>query len=451
MNIIIVGQGKFGLTLTKQLSKEGHDLVIIDRNNDVVTKIVDECDVMGICGNGANCDILKEAGADKAKVLIATTSSDELNILCCMFAKKLGTQHTIARVRNPDYAAQSVFLREKIGINMTVNPEFATADEISRIIRFPSAANLDSFAKGKVDIASVKVPEGNPICSMAISDMKKKCKANILICAVQRGDKVFIPSGSFVVEKGDIISITGNRSAIGTFLKQIGIYKRKIHDVMIIGGGRIGYYLANMLAETGRNIKLVEQNYDKCIELSNALSDVTVIHGDGTDQDLLDEQGLESQDAFVSLTGIDEENVIVSMYAASKNIKKVITKVDRHSYSIINSMGLETMVSPSIVAGSLVTRYIRALQNSDQKARIQTLYKLLGGKVEASEFIVPEDTAYENVPFRELSILPNTLVVCIIRNGRIIFPGGEDFMKRRDSVIVVTAGRIIEDLQDIFM
>ena len=451
MNIIIVGLGKLGVTLTKQLINEGHSITVVDINNEKVASVVDTYDVMGVCGNGVTCETLETAGASKAKLIISATASDEVNILCFLIANKMGTENTIARVRNPDYAAQMQFLRNELGISMVVNPEYETANEISRIIRFPSAANLDSFARGKIEIARVRIHSDNIFCNMPIHEIRKKCKAKILICAVQREEDVYIPSGDFVLRCDDTISITGTRAEISHFMKQSGVYKQRIKNVMIIGGGRIAYYLAKLLSDTGRNIKLIEQNEKRCYELADTLPDITILHGDGTDQDILEEQGLERQDALVSLTGIDEENIIVSMYAESKGINKVITKVNRHSYSILNDIGLETVVSPQIVAGNLVTRYVRALHNSAGNSQIQTLYKLVGGKVEAVEFIVPENAGYENVPFKELNLLPNLLIGCIIRNGKIIFPGGDDVMKSHDSVIVVTAGRIIEDLHDIFV
>lgn len=451
MYIIVVGQGKLGATVTKQLANEGHDIVVVDTKNDVVSKIVDTYDVMGICGNGATVDILEEAGAKKAKLIVACTPSDEINILCCMFAKKLGTENAIARVRNPGYASQSQFLREKIGINMIVNPEFEMANEISRIIRFPSAVSLDSFVRGKVETAGVVIKEGNPVCGMQISEIRKKIKAKVLICAVQRGEKVFIPSGDFTIEANDSVYITGIRAELSAFLRQTGIHTQKIKNVMIIGGGGIGYYLADLLSDTGRNVTIIDSNEQRCIELNDMLEDATIIHGDGTDQDILDELGIDSQDALVALTGIDEENIIVSMYARSKNVKKVITKIDRHSYSILNEIGLDTKVSPQLVAGSLVTRYVRALQNSADNSKILTLYRLIGGKVEAVEFRVPENAGYENIPFKDLKLLPNILICCLIRNGKIIFPDGSDVMKSGDNVIVVTTGRILEDLHDIFI
>lgn len=451
MYIIIVGLGKLGSTLTKQLTAEGHDIVVVDPDNSVVTSTVDAYDVMGICGNGATYEILEEAGASRAKLIIAATGSDELNILCCLFAKHMGTENTIARVRNPDYAGQAQFLRNELGISMTVNPEYETANEISRIIRFPSAANLDSFAGGRVEIARVRIHSDNPLCDIPLFEMRKKTKAKVLICAVQRGDDVYIPSGDFVLKCDDVISITGTRTELSSFMKQTGVYKQKIKNVMIIGGGRIAYYLSKLLSDTGRNIKLIELSGTRCENLSERLDDVTVIHGDGTDQDILEEQCIINQDALIALTGIDEENIIVSMYAESKGVNKIITKVNRHSYSILNDIGLETVVSPQIVAGNLVTRYVRALHNSAGNSRIQTLYKLVGGKVEAAEFVVPEDAGYTNIPFKKLELLPNLLIGCIIRGGKLIFPGGDDVMKANDSVIVVTAGRIIEDLHDIFM
>ncbi len=450
MNIIIVGLGKLGITMTKQLIAEGHDITVIDTKRDTVVSAVDVYDVMGICGNGASRDTLDEAGASKAKLIIAATPSDELNILACLIAKRMGTEHTIARVRNPDYANQNQFLRDELGINMVVNPEFETANEISRIIRFPSAASLDSFARGKVEIASIRIHSDNPLCGLPIYDLRKKIRAKVIVCAIQRDDKVFIPSGDFVIKCDDVISITGTRSELTSFMRQCKIYKHKVNNVMIIGGGRIGYYLAKLLSDTGRSIKLIEQNEEKCYSLSDSLPDVTVIHGDGTDQDILDEQHLENQDALVALTGIDEENIILSMYAESKGVK-VITKVNRHSYSILNDIGLETIVSPQIVAGNLVTRYVRALHNSADNSQIQTLHKLVNGKVEAAEFIVPENAGYLDIPFKDLNLMPNLLIGCIMRNGKIIFPGGNDVMKAGDSIIVVTANRIVEDLHDIFV
>ncbi|MBR3620672.1 MAG: Trk system potassium transporter TrkA, partial [Clostridia bacterium] len=382
MYIIIVGQGKFGSTMTAQLCNESHDIVVVDINSDKVTNMVEQYDVMGICGNGSTVDVLREAGADKAKLLIATTGSDELNILCCTFAKKLGTETTIARVRNPVYATQGQFLREKIGINMIVNPEYETANEISRIIRFPSVSSLDSFARGKVEIARVAIHADNPLCNMKVADVRKKIRANVIICAVQRSGAVTIPDGNFELQAEDSINITGTRSEISSFLKQAGVYKHRIKNVMIIGGGKIGFYLSELLSDTSRNITLIDSNLRKCHELTDELTDVTVVYGDGTDQDILEEQNIEKQDALVALTGIDEENIIVSLYAESRNVEKVIAKVDRHSYSILNDIGVETLVSPQTVASNLVTRYVRALENSVDNSQIQTLYKLVGGKIE---------------------------------------------------------------------
>lgn len=450
MYIIVAGQGKLGSALTAQLADEDHNVVIIDIVSSKVTSIVDSYDVMGICGSCVNVDVLEEAGAKKADLIIACTDSDELNILCCMFAKKLGTENTVARVRNPDYSNRHDFLREKIGINLLVNPEYETANEISRIIRFPSAANVDSFAGGKVEIVRIVVHEDNPLCGMSLIDIRKKFRQQVLICAVQRGSSVTIPSGEFVIQNNDSVSITGTRNEITAFIRSLGIYKQRINNVMIVGGGRIGLYLSQLLSQTGRNIKLIDIDSEKCHQLTSLLDEVTVINGDGTDQNLLDELSIQNQDALVALTGIDEENIIVSMYARSKNVKKIITKVDRHSYSILPEVGLETIVSPQLVASSLMTRYVRALRNSDGNSQINTLYRLVGGKVEAVEFSVPAGFRYANVEFKDLRIHSDLLVVAIIRGGKIIYPGGSDVMLEGDRVIVVTAGRLLKGLDDIF-
>ena len=450
MYIIIVGQGKYGLTLTENLSNDGHDIVVIDRISEVVSSVVDQFDVMGICGNGSTVEILEEAGAAKANVLIACTDSDEMNILCCMFAKNLGTANTVARVRNPDYAKQYNFLRKKIGINLTVNPEFETAKEISSLIRFPSVASLDSFAEGKVEMARVTIHSDSPLCDTLISNVRKNIRANVLICAVQRGNTVTIPDGNFQLKCDDSISITGKRSELSSFLRKAKLYKHRINNVMIIGGGKIGFYLSELLSDTDRNITLIDSNLNRCEELTNELSDVTVVYGDGTDQDVLDEQGIDNQDALVALTGIDEENIIVSLYAESKNVEKVIAKVDRHSYSILGDIGLETLVSPQNVAGALVTKYVRALGNSEDKPEIVTLYKLLGNKIEAVEFSIPQKWPEIGKTFKELEFRPNLLVGCIIRGGKIIFPGGDDCFKGGDSVVIVNSGKSLKSLSDIF-
>ena len=373
MKIIIVGIGKVGVTLANFFSREGHDVTVIDKNQKLINDVVNKYDVMGVCGNGVSLDVLDEADIKNTDILIASASTDETNMLVCVLAKKMGVKNTIARIRNPEYAVKAGSVYNELGITMIANPEFNAAEEIYRIIRFPSAANLDSFARGKIEIARVRIHSDNIFCNMPIYEIRKKCKAKILICAVQRDDNVYIPSGDFVLRCDDTISITGTRAEISNFMKQTGVYKQKIKNVMIIGGGRIAYYLSKLLSDTGRNIKLIEQNEKRCYDLADTLSDdVTVIHGDGTDQDILDEQGLERQDALVSLTGIDEENIIVSMYAESKGVNKIITKVNRHSYSILNDIGLETVVSPQIVAGNLVTRYVRALHNSAGNSQIQT-------------------------------------------------------------------------------
>ena len=450
MYIIIVGLGKLGSTLTKQLSTEGHDIVVVDPDNSVVSSTVDAYDVMGICGNGATYEVLKEAGAAKAKLIIAATGSDELNILCCLFAKHMGTENTIARVRNPDYAGQSQFLRNDLGISMTVNPEYETANEISRIIRFPSAANLDSFAGGRVEIARVRIHSDNPLCDMPIHEIRKKTKAKVIICAVQRNDSVFIPSGDFVLHCDDVISITGTRAELSSFMKQTGVYKQKIKNVMIVGGGRIAYYLAKLLSDTGRNIKLIELKDERCRHMSDMLDDVTVIHGDGTDQDILEEQCIDGQDALIALTGIDEENVLMGLYVRKTWPKvKVVTKINRYSFqTIIDAMDIGSVFNPRFSTSNLICRYVRSMQDS-AGSKIETLYKLVGGKAEALEFRVTESSTVCGVPLLKLELRPNLLVCCINRGGQILIPSGQDTIEPGDTVVVVSSTPGLRELDDI--
>nr|MDD6335129.1 Trk system potassium transporter TrkA [bacterium] len=448
MYIVIVGDGKVGATLTEYLSQEGHDVVVIDRNPKVVESMVNTFDVLGIVGNGANYDVLMEAGANKARLVIAATSSDELNILCCLMAKKIGARHSVARVRNPDYSKQLLFIKEELGLSLVVNPEMEAANEISRILRFPSAIKIDSFAKGRVELVEIRLGEGNPLLDRPIHTIHEHFREQVLVCAVQRGEEVFIPSGDFVLQLGDKIHITGSRAELSSFLKALGIYKQRIKNILIVGGGKIAFYLAWQLSDSGFNIRIIEQDEARCLELSEALPKVEVVLGDGSDQELLAEQGLSQQDAFISLTGIDEENIIMSLYAASKGVDKTITKLNRISMDMVASLGLDSVISPKTVAANRIVRYVRALQNS-KGSTMQALNKLVGGKVEALEFLLSDQAPFMGVPFRELTLKPNLLVGCIIRNGKIIFPRGDDYLQVGDSVFIVTAGQIINSINDI--
>ncbi len=452
MKIIIVGDGKVGMTLTEYLSQEGYDITVVDHNPKVISHVINTYDVMAINGNGANYDVLVEAGAARADLLIAATSSDELNILSCLMAKKIGTKNTIARVRDPEYAQQLVFLREELGLSMVVNPELEAAREISRILRFPAAIKLDCFSKGRVELAEIRLPENGHLAGQRLCELYKICKEKILVCAVQRDEQVIIPDGNFVLAAGDKIHITGTHAALATFFKAIGMFKQKSKHVMIIGGGKIGYYLARQMLDVGVDVKIVEKEEARCLELSDALPRATIICGDGTDQDTLTEEGLASSDACVVLTGIDEENIIVSLYAQSLGIAKVITKIDRISFTdMVESVGIDSFVSPKTITANRIIRYVRAMQASGEHS-VRTLYKIVNNQAEALEFLIPQDSAHLNIPLKRLATRKGILFASITRRGRVIIPGGDDHLEAGDNVIVIAAAEdFIKNLEDIFV
>ena len=450
MNIVIVGDGKVGAALVEHLSQEGHDIVVIDRDSKIVEQMVNSYDVMGICGNGASYDVQMEAGVSSARLFIAATSSDELNILCCLIAKKVGAHHTIARVRNPDYLKQLPFIKEELGLSMIVNPEYDAANEIAKVLRFPNAINIETFSRGNVDLAELKINDGNPLCDMALTDIFGAFKTKILVCAVQRKTDVFIPRGDFVLKSGDKIHITAPRGELVRFMKKLGIYKHRTKDIMIIGGGKMGYYLARQLSESGGyNVKIIEIDRDRCDKLCTLLPDVNIINGDGTDRGILYEQGIESQDAFVALTTIDEENIISSMYASSLGISKTVAKVNRVSYQVLESIGMDSAFSSKAIAANRIIGYVRALENSGESS-VQTLYKLVGGQVEALEFKITADFKNIGIPLKELDINNDTLIASIIRDNHVIFPDGNDSIEIGDSVIIVSKSKQFRSINQIF-
>ncbi len=451
MKIIIVGDGKVGAALVEHLSQEDHDIVVIDQSQKVIEQMVNSYDVMGICGNGASYEVQIEAGVSDAQLFIAATSSDELNILSCLMAKKAGAEHTIARVRNPEYLKQIPFFKDELGLSMIVNPELDAANEIAKVLRFPNAINIETFYRGLVDLAEVKIDEGNPLCDMQLTDIFGKFNVKILVCAVQRKNEVIIPRGDFVLKAGDRIHITAPRGVLVNFMKKLKIYKHRTKDIMIIGGGKMGYYLARQLCETGGyNVKIVEINADRCEKLCELLPDANIIHGDGTDRATLLEQGLEGQDAFVALTTIDEENIISAMYAGSLGISKTVAKVNRVSYDVLESIGMDSAFSSKAIAANRIVAFVRALENSGEESSVQTLYKLVGGKVEALEFNITSDFPKIGVPLKDLELKSDTLIACIIRNHKVIFPGGNDCIEKDDSLVVVTKRNHISSINGIF-
>ena len=451
MKIIIIGDGKIGSVLAEQLSKETHAVTLIDHHADPLEQSNKELDVMVVEGDGSSHLVQKEAGVETADLVIACTGADELNLLCCLIAKKLGAKHTIARVRNPKYVEELALIKDDLGLSMSINPEQECAMEMARVLRFPSAIKIDTFSKGQVEILKYNVTETSPINGMSLIEMSK-LRAKVLICAVERGEReVYIPSGEFRLQAGDRISIVASPAEALRFFRQIGVAKARVRQAMVIGGGHMGYYLSRRLLEAGMDVKIVESDRTRCEELSELLPAATILHGDGTDQKLLLEEGLAHMDAVAAMTGIDEENILLSLYARRTTDAKVITKVNRDSYEdIVEQLELGSVFYPRRICADNVVRYVRAMQASDAYASMETLCKIASGKVEAMEFRVTAASWFCGVPLQELSLKNDLLVGCISRNGRTITPRGSDTIEVGDSVIVVTTHSGLRSLDDIF-
>ena len=451
MKIMIIGDGKIGSVLAEQLSKEAHAVTLIDRVGDKLEQSNKNLDVMVVEGDGTSHEVQKEAGVEQADLVIACTGADELNLLCCLVAKKLGAKHTIARVRNPRYVEELSLIKDDLGLSMSINPERECAVEMARVLRFPSAIKIDTFAKGQVEILKIPVAAGSPLDGIALMEMGKS-KSKVLICAVERGERdVFIPTGEFRLQAGDRISVVASPREAQRFFRQIGVAKTKVRQVMIIGGGHMSYYLAKQLVESGMDVKVIESDLGQCEILSEQLPEATVIHGDGTDRQLLMEEGVEHMDAVVSMTGIDEENILISLFAGQAAKAKVITKINRDSYEeIVGGLELGSVFYPRRISADNVVRYVRAMQASDAFASMETLTKIASGKVEAMEFHVTAAAAFCGVPLQELSLKNNLLIGCISRGGAIITPRGSDTIEVGDSVIVVTTHGGLDSLDDIF-
>ena len=451
MKIIIVGDGKIGSVLAEQLSGEKHEVTLIDHSSEPLEQSNKDLDLMIVEGDGSSHLVQKEAGVETADLLIACTGADELNLLCCLIAKKLGAKHTIARVRSPKYVEELNLIKNDLGLSMSINPERECALEMARVLRLPSAIKIDTFAKGQVEILKYSVPEQSPLNGLAMMEMGK-IRAKVLICAVERGERdVYIPSGEFRLQAGDRISIVASPKEALRFFRQIGVSKTRVRQAMVIGGGYMGYYLSKQLLEAGMDVKIVEADKTRCEELSELLPDATVILGDGTDQRLLQEEGLLHMDAVAAMTGIDEENILLSLYARQTTDAKVITKVNRDSYEgIVNQLELGSVFFPRRICADNVVRYVRGMQASDAYASMETLCKIANGKAEAMEFHVTAASRFCGIPLQELSLKNNLLVACISRNGKIITPRGSDTIEVGDSVIVVTTHSGLHSLDDIF-
>ena len=449
MKIIICGAGKVGTNLIKLLSSENHSVTVIDTDRKSVESAVNDFDVIGFCGNGASFSVQEEAGVSSCDIFIAVTGRDELNIMSCLVANKISRAKTVARVRNTDYSNHLLFMQNKLGIDLIINPEYETASDIARILEFPAATKIETFARGRIDLAEFTVPKDSPLNGIKLSDLRKTIDESLLVCAACRDDQVFVPSGSFVIAEGDKLYFTASRRALPRIFKAVGMEKKKIRSVMIIGGSRTAFYLARHLTKAGIKVKIIELDQTKAANIESLLSDCSVICGDGTDPDLLAEEGLNNFDAVVGLTQIDEENIILCMHAEKQGVKKTACKINRDPLARMVSGILPDcgVVCPKQGVADLILRYIRAVSNAD--GHVLTLYKILSNRAEAIEFRATEGCPTTGKPLKELRLKKNLIIACVSRGKTVITPNGDTVIKPGDSVIVITAEPKLTSLADI--
>ena len=451
MRILIVGDGKVGYTLASELLREGHDITIIDQNEAVLRKTEDNLDVICIHGNGANASTLMEAEVERADIMIAATATDEVNMLCCLIGKHLGAKFAIARIRDPEYNESITMLQHELGIDMTINPERATAQEISRMLRYPFANNIEPFAKGRVELVEFLAHEGDMIVGKPLKELTARHSdiPRVLYCAVEREGEVVIPGGEFVIEPGDRVHVAADMVTITHFFRHIGRTSKPVKDIMVLGGGRISYYLAKMTEKMGIHVSMFEINPEKAKLLSEALPHADIIEGDGTDQDLLEQENLPGMDAFIALSDRDEENLMTGLYARTHGVPKVIVKTNRYAYrDVIANLGLENQVSPRIITCNALLRYVRARVNA-RGTTVEKLYRLVDGKAEALEFIAKKGDPYIGIPLKKLDVRKGALVAIILHKGKVIVPFGDDVIEAGDHVVIISTASGISDLNEV--
>ncbi len=452
MKIVIIGDGKVGYKLAKELSAENYDIVMIDSNEKKLREAIDTLDIICVTGDGGSVEVQKEADVPHAELVIACTSTDECNMLNCLVARRLGAKHTIARVRNPIYYQQIDILKEDLHLSMVVNPELAVAGEICRLLLFPDASKIETFVKGKIDLIEFPLAANSRLAGMSLTEIYSKFQIKVLVCAVKRGDDVVIPGGEYVLREGDRLHIAASHVNVELFFKLLGQKKNKIKKVIICGGGRVSFYLATQLCKLGMQVKIIEKMESRCEDLCEMLPKATIINGDASDHDLLMEEGVQEADALIALTGMDEENIIMSLFAKSQGVSKVIAKINEdRRVRMVQEFGIDSIVSAKTATADVIISYVRARKNSQSSANVETMYQLVDGKVEALEFIVKSETKYTNIALKDLPLKPNNLIACIARKRRIIIPNGEDRIQVGDSVIVVTMKKQIQDIQDILL
>lgn len=453
MKIVVIGNGVVGDALIAALCDEGHSVTVIDEDADTVASVVNKYDVFGVTGNGASIDTQTEAGVPECDIIISVAPSDELNLICCMIGKQLGAKRSIARVRDPDYLKQVSFMSRNLGIDMIVNPEYEAAREAARLIRFPAAIKLEKFARGQVEVVEIHIGANHPFINLVLKDFKSRFNSDTLICAVVRKDEFFIPGGNFVIQEGDSVSIAGSRNDINALFVKIGLVGKQLKRILLVGGGRITRYLAGPLSESGYKIKIIEKDIDVCEELADLFPKVKIIHGDATDPDLLSDEGLDGADACVVMTPDDRSNLIISMFAQSQRIDKVITKISSASFvKLSENSGVDSNITPQFIITSKVLQYVRGQANKDDKgakSSIVALHRIADNRIEALEFDVAEDFKHTGVPLSRLKLKPNVLIASVIRNGNVFYAHGDTTIEVGDSVIVLTTNPHVCDLGDV--
>ena len=451
MKIIIIGNGKVGFTLAKQLSGEDHDLVLIDHNAEALRVADSTLDIMCLDGSGASIQILRTAGVREAELVIAVTGSDELNIVCCLIAKKLGARHTVARIRSPEYFREANLLKREIGLNMIINPEYAAAQEISRLLRVPSAFSVETFARGLVEMIGFPIQESDGLAGLSLFEYNKRNPNNrgVLMCAAIRGDEVYVPNGRFVPQVGDKAYVIGSQQEIVQFFQNLGRDSGRLRQITVLGGSRIATYLTWAVEKVGIKVRIVEQSGEECLALAEKLPKALIIQGDGTSSELIDEEDLLDTDAFIALTNRDEENLLMAMTAQRHGVKKVIAKMTRPNYiEMIREFGVDSVISPKDITANQISAYVRAMARS-QGSAVENLYKLLGGAIEAVEFTATETTRFLDTPLKDLRLKPGMLVAAIAREGKTIIPDGSTSIHAGDKVIVMAKSLFLQDLDEI--
>lgn len=449
MKVIIVGMGRVGVTLTEELCREGHNIVAVESDASVLQECVNKFDIQGVCGKGCSADILREAGVESCDMLVSVMHEDENNILCCIVARELGARNLIARVRDPEYYKQFEFLRTRIGIGMLVNPEEAAAHEIMRILRFPAATKINSFSGGKVDIVEFKLPKESKIEGMTLAEIRKRLKIDALIVTIEREGKIIVPSGDVALRSGDIVGVCAKHYEVGAFFRTFGLFRQRADTVFILGGGEDVFYLARELEESGFFVKVICNSYDRCLEIKGGLKRAVVVFGDYTDREVLEREGISDADAVVSMSHYDENNIVTSLFAKGKGVEKPIAVLRGNSYrGILESVGIDTAISPYRLAAAAIVRYLRATDVEEGSA-VKAMYKLADERAEGLLFNLNDKEQFVGKRLKDLPLSKGILLAAVVRGKNVFIPDGNFCLEPKDDIVVISSGKRISELEDI--